>query len=238
MKNTLALTILLLLGLNCFCQKAAYTAFKWAPSGLILGNLSLYGEYSFGRKSLTAKLGIPVNTRQTLRYDDRDASFRMKATSFLAGYRSYLSRKPMKGLYLEPFFKYVHHSSEGTGRGLMGGHLVTMDFTNEYNGAGFGLQLGVQFLIAKRIVVDVYVPGPELNLARNTLKAHETSSYLPWTNSDANDVEQDMRAFIDKFPFIRKRTALMVDQKHKTVTANFNGLLPGIRAGIAVGFVL
>ena len=236
MKNFKLLIPAILIAVCAFSQsRQPYAAFKWAPAGLILGNVSVLGEYSFGKKSLTAKIGIPVTTRHTLTYDDRDASFNMRATSFLAGYRTYLSKKQLRGLYLEPFFKYVHHSSEGTGHGWVSGNNVEMEFTNEYNGVGLGLQLGTQFIISKRLIIDLYLIGPELNSARNTFKGKETTSYLPWTNFEANEVENDVRDFIDQFPFIRKRTNVMVDSYNKTVTANFKGALPGIRAGIAFG---
>jgi hypothetical protein len=52
--------------------------------------------------------------RIAFKYEDDDAKFQMKATSFLAGYRMYLSAKHMKGLYFEPFFKYVYHTSDGS----------------------------------------------------------------------------------------------------------------------------
>ena len=57
-----------------------YVSIKWAPAGLYLGNLSLQGEYSFGKNSLTARIGIPVNHRHTFSYDGKDAVFDMKAT--------------------------------------------------------------------------------------------------------------------------------------------------------------
>src|SRR5215213_1908642 len=79
---------------------------KWAPTGLILGSLSLQAEYNFGGKSsLTAKIGIPVSARHSFDYEEDDADFDLKATSFLAGYRMYLSKNHLKGLYFEPFFK-------------------------------------------------------------------------------------------------------------------------------------
>ena len=98
-------------------QKPSQVIVKWAPTGLLLGSISLQGEYNFGKNSLTAKIGLPANTQHSFTYEDKDAAFSMKATSFLAGYRIYLSDKQVRGLYFEPFFKYVHHTAEGTGNG-------------------------------------------------------------------------------------------------------------------------
>src|SRR5687767_4481609 len=175
---------------------------KWGPAGIFLGGLNLHAEYNFGKNSLTAKIGVPVNHQQVFKYDDKDAVFNMKATSFLAGYRTYLSKKHMRGIYFEPFFKYVHHTSEGHGEALLDGERVKMNFTNDYNGVGVGAQFGVQFLIKKIIVIDFYFFGPEINASRNNFKAVEESNVAPWGSIDAYQAEQDVREFMRKLPFI------------------------------------
>jgi hypothetical protein len=210
-------------------------SFKWTPSGIVFGNISLLGEYNFGKNSLTAKIGIPFSKHQTFQFDDKDADFTMKATSFLAGYRTYLSKRHMRGLYFEPYFKYVHHTSEGTGDAVLDGDKVVMSFTNDYNGAGVGAELGVQFLVAKRVVIDFFFLGPEVNWARNNFKAVETSGTIPWTSVQADEAEQDIRDFIDQFPFIKNKVNVMVNRSNKTVMADFKGALPGYRIGVSVG---
>ena len=209
---------------------------KWAPTGIIFGNISLHGEYNFGKNSLTAKIGFPFSKHQTFKFDDKDADFSMKAMSFLAGYRTYLSKKHMNGLYFEPYFKYVHHISEGTGNAVLDGEKVLMNFTNDYNGVGVGAQLGAQFLVSKKFVIDLFFLGPEINSARNNFKAIEVSSTIPWTYAKANEAEQDIRDFIDKLPIISNKTNIRVDQTNKTVIANFKGALPGYRIGVSFGY--
>jgi len=211
-------------------------SFKWAPTGIIFGNIGLLGEYNFGKNSLTAKIGIPFSKHQTFQFDDKDAGFSMRATSFMAGYRTYLSKKHMKGLYFEPYFKYVHQTSEGLGNALLSGEKVTMNFTNDYNGVGVGAELGIQFLIAKSLVIDFFFLGPEINSSRNNFKAIEVSSTLPWTQLQAGEAEEDIRDFIDRFPFVRKKVNIMVDQANKTVMADFKGALPGYRIGVSFGW--
>lgn len=210
-------------------------SFKWAPTGIVFGNISLQGEYNFGKNSLTAKIGVPFNKHQTFQFDNKAADFSMKAISFFTGYRTYLSKKHMKGLYFEPYFKYVHHISEGTGSTLLTGEKAVMNFTNDYNGAGLGAELGIQFFISKKIVVDFFFLGPEINSGRNSFKAVEISSSIPWTSVQASEAEQDIRDFIRQFPFIRNKVDIMVDQNNKTVFADFNGILPGYRIGLSFG---
>lgn len=142
----------------------------------------------------------------------------------------------MRGLYFEPFFKYVHHTSEGTGNAVLGGDPVIMSFTNDYNGTGLGIQLGAQFLITKKFVIDLFFLGPEINSSKNNFRSVETSSTVPWTTVQASEAEQDIRDFIDQFPFIRHRVNVTVDQNNKTVLADFKGVLPGYRIGVSFGF--
>lgn len=209
---------------------------KWAPTGLVLGSLSLQGEYNFGgRSSLTAKIGLPVSAHHSFDYEGDDADFDLKATSFLAGYRMYLSKRHLRGLYLEPFFKYVHQTGEGAANSSLNGRPVRFGFTNDYNGVGVGAQLGAQFLIKERFVIDLFFLGPEINSASNNFKAVETTSTIPWTSIEANEAEQDIRDFINDFPFIRNKTDVMVDKDNRTVTADFKGALPGFRIGVSFG---
>ena len=77
---------------------------KWAPTGFDLGSISLQGEYNFGGKnSLTAKIGLPVNDITILINDGNDADFQLKATAFLAGYRTVLVKKSFKGFIFRTF---------------------------------------------------------------------------------------------------------------------------------------
>lgn len=210
---------------------------KWSPAGLFLGSLSLQAEYNFGgRNSLTARIGLPVNAKQTMTWDGKDADFNMKATSFLAGYRTYFSRaKHLKGLYYEPFFKYVNHTSEGKGMATMNNRTATFSFMNNYNGIGIGMQLGAQFFVGKRFVIDLFLIGPEINSASNSFKATEVGNANPWTYTDVKEAENNLREFIDDLPFIRNKTSIMINRDTKRVSADFKGALPGIRTGVSFG---
>lgn len=215
--------------------RAPRIAVKWAPTGLIYGGISLLGEYNLGRNSVTAKIGIPVPSSRVAEYQNQDAEFTMEARSVMAGFRRYLGRRSMRGIYFEPYLKYVGHSSEGTGNGTLQGRPVVLRFTNEYTGLGAGAQLGTQFLIRRRVTLDLFLIGPEFNSARNSFRVVEVSNALPWTAPEAAEAEQDIRDFINDIPFIRNKTDIVVDRNNKTVLADFKGGLPGFRTGISVG---
>jgi hypothetical protein len=212
---------------------------KWAPAGLAVGSINVQGEYNFGGKgSLTAQIGVPMNSHHVIQYQNNDARFNLKATSFMAGYRMYLSKKHLKGLYFEPYAKYIHHAGDGTGITTLDNKDVQMNFTNHYNGLGVGAQLGAQFIISKRVVIDLYLLGPEINSSSNNFKATETTNTLYWNEIEAQDAEKYILDFIDQVPFIRNNTKVTVDKNNRTVTADFKGALPGFRAGISFGIAL
>jgi len=212
---------------------------KWAPTGLILGNLSMQGEYSFLKKSsLTAKIGVPFNGTYHANFDGHAVDMHMKAFSFLAGYRKYLSKQILKGLYIEPFFTYAHHTSDGTGEGKLDNQPVTMNFTNDYNGIGVGVQLGAQFIIAKRLVIDLFFLGPQLTSSTNNFRAIDPYNSVSWTTIQADEAEQDIKVFLNQFPFIKNKVGVHVDKTNRTVMADFKGALVGVRFGVSIGIAL
>jgi hypothetical protein len=212
---------------------------KWAPTGLILGDASFQAEYGILKKSsLTVKLGVPFNRRFHANFDGHDVDMSMKAFSFLAGYRKYLSKHMLKGFYIEPFFTYVHHTSDGIGEGTLDNQPVKMDFTNGYNGTGIGIQLGSQFIIAKRLVIDLFFLGPQLTSSTNNFRAVDYTDSSTWSAIQADEAEQDIKNFLHQFPFIKNKTNVHVDTPNKTVTADYRGPLAGIRFGVSFGIAL
>jgi hypothetical protein len=241
-KRIVYLFVLLFILENARSQDKAFApkiTLKWAPTGLILGNFSLLGEYSFSFKSsLTAKIGVPLSRPYHATFDGNDADLHMKAFSFLAGFRSYLSKQVLKGFYVEPFFTYIHHTTDGTGEGKLDNQPVVMDFANEYSGIGVGVQFGSQFIISKRLVIDLFFFGPQLTSSTSNFRAVDPHSSLAWTDIQADEAEQDIKEFLDQFPFIRNKVDVHVDQANRTVIADFKGPLLGIRFGVSIGIAL
>src|SRR5256885_2233510 len=148
------LTILILSLPLCFLSLAQDKAYdpigsvKWAPTGLLVGNVAVQGEYSFNKKtSLTAKLGVPL-----------------------------------------------------------------------------GKNYHTKFL------------GPEINSANNSFRAVDPQGSESWTNIEANQAEQDIRNFLNQYPFIKNKVEVKVDKPNKSVNADFNGWVAGFRCGFSIGF--
>jgi len=212
-------------------------AIKWAPTGLLLGGMNLQAEYGFIKKSsLTAKIGVPFSRGFDATFDGNNVDMHMKNFSFLAGYRKYLSKQILEGFYIEPFFTYAHHTAYGTGEGALDGQHVTMDFDNDYNGIGIGIQLGAQFIIARRLAIDFFFLGPQLTSSTNNFRAIDRYNSAAWTDIQADEAEQDIKDFLNQFPFIRNKVDVNVDKTNRTVMADFQGPLVGIRCGFSIGF--
>ena len=240
MKKLTILILSLPLCLLSFAQDKAYDPFvsvKWAPTGLLVGNVAVQGEYSFNRKSsLTAKLGVPLGKNYHTKFHGREIDINMKAFSFLTGYRLYLSKRKMQGMYFEPYFKYVHQTAGGLGETTLDNQPVVLNFTNTYNAFGFGGQLGAQFFVYKKFLIDIFFLGPEINSVNNSFRAVDPQGSESWTNIEATQAEQDIYNFLNQYPFIKNKVDVKVDKPNKSVNADFNGWAAGIRCGFSIGF--
>jgi len=240
MKKLTTLILSLPLCYFSFAQDKAYDpiiAVKWAPTGLLVGNVSVQGEYSFNKKvSLTAKLGVPLGKNYHAKFHGREIDINMKAFSFLTGYRLYLSKRKLQGLYFEPYFKYVHQTAGGLGETTLDNQQVVLNFTNTYNAFGFGAQLGAQFFVYKKFLIDIFFLGPEINSVNNSFRAVDPQGSESWTNIEASQAEQDIYNFLNQYPFIKNKVDVKVDKPNKSVNADFNGWAAGIRCGFSIGF--
>ncbi len=209
---------------------------KWAPGSLASGKLTLGGEYNFKKKnSVEFIVGIPTAKTHQLKYDGNTSDLSIKAFSALAGYRYYIGRKDVAGFYIEPYAKYLHHQAHGVLTGTLNGETAMFDTRTDYKGIGMGLQLGVQFLIAKKISLDFFLLGPEANSSQFSTIATDVASSIPWTSVEASEAEQDIKDALKDIPLVGDKFQVTVDQATKTVTTRYSGFMPGIRFGASIG---
>jgi len=212
-------------------------AIKWLPLGLYFGKLTLGGEYSIRKKqSLTFYVGIPVGIQRNFDSDNNTADVKSKTTSVMAGYRFYLGKSTMKGFYFEPYLKYLHNELEGTFNYNNDNPPSIYSTSNEFSSFGIGGQLGFQILIAKRIVLDFFLVGPEANTVKENGSFTDVTNNIPWTPADAAEAEEDIKDAIEDIPIIGDKTEVKADQISKTVFISYKGFLPGVRTGFSIGF--
>jgi hypothetical protein len=221
-------------------KKEAFTptfTAKFAPIGLAIGKITFGGELNFKHKqSVTLLVGLPFDKTRNIKYDDTDNDLTEKVTSVMAGYRYYLGKRDKSGLYLEPYVKYVKLEARGFLTDDLNGQPARFDSRFEYKGVGVGLQLGVQFFIAKRVAIDFFFLGPEANSAKISASATDVYDNIPWTLADAQEAERNIKDALEDIPVIGDKTEVKVNTATKNVTASYKGFAPGFRAGASIGF--
>jgi hypothetical protein len=212
------------------------TSIKWNPSSLYFGKIGLMSEYNFKRKkSVTFNIGIPISKNTTVKIDDKDRTVEMKTFSIMGGYRMYLGQKTMSGLYFEPYLKYVKSDGSTILDTDLDGKPTNFATTSAYTGVGVGAQLGVQFMIAKRVVIDFFFLGPEANSSKHKVVMHDITSTDAWDAQEAADAQAEINDSIGDLPIIGDKLNVVVDPNAKTVSSDYSGFLPGLRFGLSVG---
>jgi hypothetical protein len=217
-------------------QYMSSTSIKWNPSSLYFGKIGLMGEYNFKRKkSVTFNIGIPMSKTTSVKIDDKDRDVKMKTFSIMGGYRMYLGRKTMSGFYFEPYLKYVKSDASTILDTDLDGTPTNFATTSAYTGYGVGAQLGVQFMIAKRVVLDFFFLGPEANSAKHKVVMHDITSTDSWDAQEAADAQKEINDSVGDLPIIGDKLNVVVDPNAKTVSSGYSGFLPGLRFGLSVG---
>jgi hypothetical protein len=220
--------------------KPAFTpsyAVKWNPGSLVLGKVSMLGEYNYKKKkSITFGIGIPFEKKHDFKLGDSTRELTMKTFSIMGGYRMYMGKKTMTGFYFEPYLKYVKNDAASIITGDIGPDKRNLVLTSEYSGFGVGAQLGVQFMIAKRVVFDIFILGPEANLSHHRAILQDVNATTPWDAAASQDAEDELQESVGELPIIGKKLDIEVDPNKHTVTSDYKGFLPGFRFGGSIGF--
>jgi len=211
-------------------------AVKWNPLSIPFGKVSLFGEYNFkNRRSLTFHAGIPVETSTYWHIENERRKITMKSYSVMAGYRMYLGKHNMRGFYFEPYMKYMGSKGSFPYMDTKTPDSTVYVLSSNYHGGGVGAQLGVQFLVAKSITLDLFLLGPEANLSKWDIDLTEKSDET-WTLLDAKNAQDVLNDIVDDLPnFISENVKTSVDAPSKTVSAKYNGFLPALRVGLSIG---
>ena len=160
----------------------------------------------------------------------------------------YLGQSSMSGFYFETYAKYLKNDvitkEDVELESITGGtDRATLQLTSKYSGIGVGAQLGVQFLIAKTVSLDLFLIGPEANLANHRLVFQDVSenvtNMLIWATLDEEKADQRIREEVRKLPLMGKVIAdkmkIAFDKEAQTITSEYKGFMPGFRAGLTIG---
>lgn len=236
-------TLLAIVALSCVLSSThAQTKsvfIKWSPASLAVGKITVGSEYNFKKKqSFEFIVGVPVSVSKSFDYDNNTSEFDSKAFSLFAGYRYYFGKRSAAGLYIEPYVKYLQHDAAGFLQGDLDGETARFDTKTSYKGFGAGAQLGVQFLIAKKISLDFFFLGPEANTVKFSSISTDVADSLPWTFIQENEAEQNVKEALEDIPLIGDKIQVTANRDTKSVSTKYDGFLPGFRFGASVGIRL
>ncbi|HEY2350482.1 MAG TPA: hypothetical protein VGH64_15795 [Puia sp.] len=128
-----------------------------------------------------------------------------KKSGFSIGseYRFYLARENKydapHGVYLAPFVSFYHFNNERTGRDTSNANFLTLNTSISF--LNIGGEMGYQFVIKKRLVIDCVILGPALSSYYFNIKLDGN------TSGDQNEKLQEIIAALkQKFPVLNDIT--------------------------------
>jgi Protein of unknown function (DUF3575) len=118
-------------------------------------------------------------------------------------YRFYLSKENKydapHGVYLAPFVSFYHFNNVRSGRDTLNGDFLTLNTT--VNFLNVGGELGYQFVIKKRFVIDCVMFGPALSGYYFNLKLDGNTS-----GNQSEKLQEIIAALKQKFPLLNDIT--------------------------------
>lgn len=158
---------------------------------------------------------------------DRDK----KKSGFAIGseYRFYLAKENKyaapHGVFLAPFVSFYHFNNERSGRDTINGDYLTLN--TSVNFLNIGGEIGYQFVIKNRFVIDCVMFGPAISSYYFNIKLAGS------TSGDPNEqIQAILEALKNKFPLLKDASS--GNGASKSGISNFWSL--GFRYAINIGY--
>jgi hypothetical protein len=215
---------------------------KFLPVNLYFHTVSFEYERMINpRNSITFQVGLPITKSVMGKYgitansDLKRAEF---GTSTLRGaFRHYTGRQMLpKGFYFEPYLNY--HQIRGDAR-IAGLYDQGIEYAGasaiKLNSVNIGCQFGFQFLIAKRVSLDLYLLGFEGGFLRGDIitKSAMADPYDPLILTVIKQVIDQNISELPS-PISNKLSVYQID--NGIVIKATNAPYPWFRGGISIGF--
>ena len=216
---------------------------KFLPATLPFNSVSFEYERMLNPKNaLTLQIGFPRQQSVIGKYgitgnsDVKTAEF--GTTILRAAYRHYTGKKRLpKGFYIEPYLKYQHIKGDATIEGVDDQDIPYAGSSEiKLNTINMGCQFGVQFLIAKRVSLDLYFLGLEGGILSGHVDTTPTSSNTAYDPIILSVIKGVIEQKIADLPSsIGKRLTVTQTQSQVNVKASSTPY-PWIRGGFSIGF--
>lgn len=212
---------------------------KFLPVNLLFQSIAFEYERMINPSNyITLGIGIPnqksIIGKYGIDFGSDVKSAELGTMHIRAAYRHYTSQRMLpKGFYIEPYVKYLKISGNG--------NVENTDFNDTYKGhidvnlnsMNLGFQLGTQFLIAKRITLDLYFLGLEAGILNGDINATSDlgDPYATHLKTYIENKIADLPSYVgDKLTVSQS-----ADKKRINVNAN-NIIYPWYRGGFSIGF--
>jgi hypothetical protein len=211
---------------------------KFLPATLPFHSVSFEYERMINNKnSIALQIGLP-NQKSIMGKYGIDANSDLKTAEFgtttiRAAYRHYTGKKKLpKGFYIEPYLKYHHFKANASIEGVNDQQISYAGTSDvKLNSLNMGCQLGVQFLIVKRVTLDLYFLGLEGGFLNGNIITTPTPNDAITLSAIKEVIDQkiaDLPSFIGN--------KLTSTQTENQVIVNANSTpYPMIRGGISIG---
>lgn len=253
MKTTVLFLLLSVMSLCAIAQemsdvtntipKVHKNVIKFLPINLLANSLAFEYERKFSPKS-SFSLGVGFATPKPFadKYnlntspDNVISKEEFSTMSIRAAYRHYAGHhiRPV-GFYFSPYLKYQKISANADNLRTVtdpqyGSTKFNEKFDVNINTLNFGLQWGVQFMLAKRVAVDFYFLGIEAGLANvtATVKSSEAKS-IDVIYNGVNDNIKNLPSFLRDKIETKKVGSNEVDVTGSSIP------YPWLRSGISIG---
>ena len=120
--------------------------------------------------------------------------------TFGADYRFYLAKENKyaapHGVYLAPYVSYYHFNNQRAGRDTLNGDNLTL--STSMNFLNIGAELGYQFVIKNRFVIDCVLVGPALTSYDFNIKVAGSTSGI-----SNEQIKEIVDALKEKYPLLK-----------------------------------
>ncbi|MCP9199769.1 DUF3575 domain-containing protein [Gramella sp. GC03-9] len=153
----------------------------------------------------------------------------IKYTSFTPEIRIYFGDGYGKGFYLAPFYRHTNYDLKGIQFYYDSdeGNEEVVVTSGELKSNTFGLQVGSQFNLGNRLVLDWFIIGPHYGTSNGDLLGRTTETLSEQEQQDLDEVLSDIDMPVGDFTH-------EVDSRGANIKVD--GPWGGIRAGIAIGY--